>query len=230
MQPRSHELVIRRALERARIARLEGRLDDLLRGNDDEDQYTWPLTGWRTPAIGFTHTYRPGERYGELYWPSAKTRCAALFGEARALEGRDPRRAAALLGRACHLLTDAAVPARTRGHWHYLGDPLESWIEAHLVEMESAPIGAVPGERSPEDLIESLAGRSSRHAADTTKSLPGLLRYAILGRGLRLSARAVEEQARELVPLAISHVAALLLGFDTPCSAGFDRPTLDGSP
>jgi hypothetical protein len=226
MQPRSHALVIRRALEEARSPRLSGRRGDLLRGNDDEDQYTWPLTGWRTPAIGFTHTYRPGARYGEFYFPSAKTRCVALFGEARAAEGRDPRRAAGLLGRACHLLTDAAVPARTRGHWHYLGDPLESWIEAHTAEMEVVPVGAVPGERAPGELMESLAARSARHPADTTKSLTGLARYALMGRGRRLSARVVEEQALELVPLAIAHVTALLLGFDTACSAGFDRPTL----
>ena len=221
MQPKSHALVIRRALEHTRTPRLSARLDDLLRGNDDEDQYTWPLTGWRTPAIGFTHTYRPGERYGEFYWPSAKTRCVALFGQARAAEAHDPLGAAALLGRACHLLTDAAVPARTLGHWHYLGDPLESWIEAHAAELEAIPIGAVPGERSPGELIERLARQSSAHAADTTKCLSGLLRLAILGRGRRLSARTVEEQARELVPLAITHVAALLLGFDAACSAAF---------
>lgn len=225
MQPESHELVIRRALELTRIPRLAGRLGDLLLGNDDEDKYTWPLTGWRTPAIGFTHTFRPGKRYGEFYLPSAKTRCVALFGDAFATEGRDPRRAAGLLGRACHLLTDAAVPARTQGYWHYLGDPLESWIEAHVGEMDTIVIDAIPGERSPGELMESLARRSSRRDVDTTTSLPGLLHYMILGRGRRLSADAVEEQAKELVPLAITHVAALLLGFDAACSAGFVAPS-----
>lgn len=226
MQPKSHELVIRRALEHTRAPRLTGRLDALLLGNDDEDKYTWPITGWRTPAIGFTHTFRPGKRYGEFYWPSAKTRCVALFGDAFAMEEHDPRRAAGLLGRACHLLTDAAVPARTQGYWHYLGDPLESWIEAHAGEMDTILIDAIPGERSPGELMESLAGRSSRRDVDTTTSLPGLLHYMIMGRGRRLSADAVAAQARELVPLAIAHVAALLLGFDAACSAGIVWPTL----
>ncbi len=222
MQPRTHALVIRRAHERAAGAKLEPRRDPpsrslerllgaLLAGNDDEDTYAWPLVGWRTPAIGFTHTFRPGHRHGELLLPSAKTRCVALFERARAT--KDARSAAHLLGRACHLLTDAAVPARTQGVWHYFGDPLESWIEQHVDLAATLADAPVPAERSPGELMERLAARSVVHAVDTTKSLPGLVAIA-LGRGRRLAGDEVEAQARALFPEAVAHVTALLAAFE----------------
>ena len=210
MEPGSHELVIRHALARIPAGTLAGRLEAMLGGNDDEDKYTWPLVGWRTPAIGLTHTFRPGRRRGELFFPSAKARCEALF--LRSTAEREPARAAHLLGRACHLLTDAAVPARTRGVWHYLGDPLERWIEAHLRLAATFPDVAIPAERAPGDLVERLAARAVLHPADTTRSLPGLVRRAV-GRGVRLDDAEVEAQARALLPEAVAHVAALLLGY-----------------
>src|SRR5581483_2010339 len=118
MQPESHRLVIRLGLGAAGAPVLLPHLSALIAGNDAEDSYTWPLIGARTPAIGLTHTYRPGRSRGELGMPSARTRCGRLFRRAAAGFAGDPGRAGALLGGACHLLTDAAVPARTRGVWH----------------------------------------------------------------------------------------------------------------
>jgi hypothetical protein len=213
MQPESHALVLRRALERIEARHLAGRLGALLEGNDDEDKYTWPLLGWRTPAFGLTHTFRPGRSRGELLFPSAKTRCVTLFGRAREGRASDPDRAAHWLGRAAHLLTDSAVPARTRGVWHYLGDPLESWIEQHLDEVRGLPDAEIPVERTPGELIERLAARSCVYPADTTKSVPGLVRHAF-GLRVRVTEPEAAGQARALVPEAIAHVAALLLGFE----------------
>src|SRR5262249_22560816 len=93
------------------------------------------------------------------------------------------------------------------------GDPLETFVEANLGDLDALREAELPPARSPEALVESLAATASAHDADTTRSLPGLALWA-LGRGTRLGARQIAGQARARVPLAIAHVAARLLGFD----------------
>ena len=182
----------------------------LLRGSDDEDVHLVPWLGIRVQAVGLTHTHRPGGRFGELFAPSAKARCVALVADARRRAPRDPEGAAHRYGRACHLLVDVSVPARSRGVWHFYGDPLEAWVEAHVDELDSLPEAGLPATSDPGELCESLARLSSSFAADTTRSTWGDLRMRVLGRGVRVTEEDARSQARVLVPAAMAHVAALL--------------------
>jgi hypothetical protein len=182
----------------------------LLRGNDAEDD--WVVAGLRLRAPGLTHTYRPGSRFGELGAPSALTqlrRCVR-----RATLARNPETTAFWLGRACHLLGDMAVPARTRGVWHLLGDPLELFCEAHadrLADFLAEPLPHCEG--PPEAHADALARVSSSQPADTTRTPWGALRLRFFAHGLRLSDAEIERQAQLLLPLAVSHTRGLLLHF-----------------
>jgi hypothetical protein len=215
VQPHSHRFILSQALKLARacgdvgMARQER---ELLRGSDDEDVYAVPLTKIRLPALGLTHTYRPGKRTGELGAPSARTRLLSFVRRSgRELAQNDEPRAAWWLGRACHLLVDMAVPARTRGVWHLFGDPLESWVE-HAVRAGDNRF--LPSEPAPSsdvgELADRLAALSSSYPADTTRGPLGLLRHTLGGRSVRISTAEAEEQALVLVPAAIAHTAALL--------------------
>lgn len=200
MLPATHERLIADAVGAAAPA-LAPHLDDLLRGCRDEDTYRWPF-GWRTPALGFTHTCRPGSRFGLFPFPSSKSRCA-LFVRRAAPEGASR---AESLGHAAHLLSDAAVPARAAGVWHLYGDPFEAWVESHLDELLEAPTPPEPA-GSPDVLVESLAVAASRFPADT-RATP--LAWCRLWRPrVALGESALREQAVALVPLARAHLRAL---------------------
>jgi hypothetical protein len=207
MQPQAHRAVVRAAVLRLGD-RLSSRLPILLQGSDDEDVHVVPILGLRLQSVGLSHTHRPGGRFGELFAPSAKTRCARLIREAR--RAHDERRAAHLYGRACHLLVDIAVPARSQGVWHFYGDPLETWVEAHVADIDAMPTDAEPPTTDPDALCESLARISAAFSADTTRTTWGDLRMRVLGRGVRVSADEARMQAQVLVPAAIAHVTALL--------------------
>lgn len=211
MQPGTHELVIRKAVAQAGLPLLQERLPDLLAGNDDEDVHIVPLLGWRLQAAGLTHTYRYGRRFGELFAPSALSRTETLLAQAQARLDRDPRGGWRRVGRACHLLGDAAVPARTRGVWHLLGDPFEEWCEANLPAAEAFEPSQLPAATTVRDVFDGLAKLSSTFRADTTRTPWGKLR---VGRS-RVEIGAVEAQAQAevLLPAAAAHTAALLLGF-----------------
>jgi hypothetical protein len=212
MQPRTHRYFIRQAVERTAAPWLEDHLGDLLRGNDDEDVYIVPLIGWRWPSLGFTHTYRPGSRRGELGAPSAKRRCLEFLERAHRVRPTAPTVAAWWLGRACHLLADMAVPARTRGVWHLLGDPLETWVEENLDTLPRDASRPAPGSppAAPEQIMDSLAALSSGYRADTTRMPLRALLYRGFSVGIRVPPAEAEIQARELVPRAMEHTAALL--------------------
>ncbi len=209
MQPKSHEFVIRAAVARPPHSWLCAQLEELLRGHRDEDD--WVLFGLRLRAPGLTHTYRPGHRYGELGAPSARTRlfeCAL-----RARQAAADAQCAYWLGRACHLLGDMAVPARTRGVWHLLGDPLEAFWEAHAAELDSMLGDAeplVPGDAALH--ADALALASSAYPADTTRTPWGALSFRYRGKGQRLKPAVIEAQARVLLPLAVAHTSAFLRG------------------
>ena len=112
------------------------------------------------------------------------------------------------------LLGDMAVPARTRGVWHLLGDPLETFWESHAEGLaELLPDELPPCTGLPEALAEALARASSAEPADTTRTPWGALGHRLLGKGERLTDTEVERQARCLLPLAVSHTRALLLHF-----------------
>ena len=211
MQPNAHRAIVRAAV--ARVGpRLAPRLPMILQGSDDEDVHIVPLLGVRLQSVGLSHTHRPGGRFGELLAPSAKTRCTKLVADARRLASSHAQRAAQLYGRACHLLVDVAVPARSRGVWHFYGDPLESWVEAHVDDIDAMPAVDPPTTSDAAALCESLARTSSAFSADTTRSTWGSLRMRLLGRGVRVSSDEARMQAQVLVPAAIAHVVALLRG------------------
>jgi hypothetical protein len=195
--PRTHAFVIRAAVASADSAWLSARLSDLLSGHLAEDDFVIAGVHWRAP--GLTHSYRPGSRFGELGAPSAKRQLERCLRRARAAASDE--RAAHWLGRGCHLLGDAAVPARTRGVWHLLGDPLERYweqlSEAQLSELTTALPEATG---SALDQIEHLARRSSALPADTTRTPWGAARFYAQGRGIRLGDAQVAQQARELLP------------------------------
>jgi hypothetical protein len=185
-------------------------LQQLLRGNDAEDDFVF--AGLRLRAPGLTHSYRPGSRFGELGAPSALTQLRRCW--QRASHARSPELTAFWLGRACHLLGDMAVPARARGVWHLLGDPLELFCEAHvdhLADLLPDPLPHCVG--PPEAHAEALARAACAEAADTTRTPWGALRFRLLGSGERLTDAEVERQARRLLPLAVSHTRGLLLNF-----------------
>ncbi|MFO0762994.1 MAG: hypothetical protein U0359_41545 [Byssovorax sp.] len=209
MQPGGHRAIVRIAAERTGGEALV-RLDDLLRGNDDEDVHVVPLLGLRLQAVGLTHTHRPGGTRGELFAPSARTCCERWARRAR--EAPSPERRAYFLGRACHLLVDIAVPARSRGVWHFYGDPLESWVDHHPEAIAAFPLAPIPETRDPGQLCESLAALSSAFPADTTRSTWGSLRMRLTGQGTIVGEEEAGAQAKVLVPAAIAHVAALLAG------------------
>ena len=164
MQPKTHAFVIEAAVVASEKPWLCQHLPDILQGCRDED--VWLVGHLRLRAPGLTHSYKPGSAYGELFARSARScleRCVQ-----RARESACDRAAARFLGRACHLLGDMAVPARTRGVWHLLGDPLETFWESHGAELHdllgnSARLGEVSGD--PGGLADSLANDLGLHTA-----------------------------------------------------------------
>ncbi len=213
MQPRSHRFILERALGLVdQDAWTRDHARELLAGSDDEDVYAVPFTKVRLPALGLTHTYRPGKRTGELGAPSARTQLLYFVRRSKSeLVRSDEARAAWWLGRACHLLIDMAVPARTRGVWHLLGDPLESWVEhAVLANDGRFAMSALAPTDDIGALADTLAALSASFPADTTRGPLGLLRQKLLGRGVRVDGADAEAQALVLVPAAIAHTASLL--------------------
>jgi hypothetical protein len=191
---------------------LEHNLQHLLRGNDAEDDFV--VAGVRLRAPGLTHTYRPGSRFGELGAPSALTQLRRWV--ERAAHADNATTTAFWLGRACHLLGDMAVPARTRGVWHLLGDPLELFCEAHADHLAELLPNQLPERQGrPDAHAEALARAASAEPADTTRTPWGALGFRLLGHGQRLADAEVERQARHLLPLAIAHTRGLLLHFVT---------------
>lgn len=207
MLPATHERLIADAVNAAAPA-LADRIGDLLRGCRDEDTYRWPLAGWRTPALGFTHTCRPGSRFGLLLFPSARSRCAMWMRRAAAASSASRR--GECLGHAAHLLVDAAVPARAAGVWHLSGDPFEAWVESHLDELLATAPSVEPADRTPASLVESLASAAVRYPADT-RATP-LAAFRLWRPRVALDESALRAQAVALVPLARGHLQALFRG------------------
>jgi len=204
--PATHHLFIEEAVFRVGSFAQEN-LASLLSGNDDEDVHIVPILGFRLRAAGFTHTYRPGKRFGELFFPSAKDRCRVYMEAAK--ENRNIERSAYFLGRACHVLGDAAVPARANGVWHLEGDPLEAWIEARVESFRGVELPLFSAS-SPGEIIEELASLAARLRADTTRTPWGRFSHHYLGRGVLLEEKELEAQARVIVPAAIAATVALL--------------------
>jgi hypothetical protein len=208
--PATHAFLIERALAGVDHAGLRARAALLQAGCVDEDLVRLPLVGWRVQSPGLSHTYRPGRQRGELGAPSALARVERLVADATATWPRDADRAAHHVGRACHLLGDVAVPARTRGVWHPLGDPYERWVDEHLGLLAQEPAAPPVSAPSIAALVDGLARLASVQLADTTRSPWGALARR-LGRPRTIVDDALaERQARALVPAALAHHTAFL--------------------
>jgi hypothetical protein len=214
MQRETHAFFVRAAVAIGGSSWRQEDVPRLLEGDRDEDDLVVPILGLRLRAAGLTHTHRPGRRFGELFAESARTKLLRCVARANAAPANDLDRRAWWLGRACHLLGDMAVPARTRGVWHLEGDPLEAFCEREASRGSLGrlvPSSLTPAEpRDPAALADALARASSRMAADTTRTPWGRLAWTRLGRGVRLDPETIASQAEALVPLAVAHVAALL--------------------
>lgn len=206
MLRQTHHLIINEAIDHCGSWPREFR-HDVLRGNDDEDVHVVPLVNWRLRAAGFTHTHVPGGYFGELGFPSAKRRCLEFVRKAKSETNQ--RRAAWWLGRACHLLGDIAVPARTRRIWHFDGDPLEAWLETHLDQFQHVELVDMD-EVDPDELIEILAVSAWTLPADTTRTPWGRAAYRWLRLGRVLREWQLEEQAHELIPRAVTATKLLM--------------------
>ncbi|HMY20711.1 MAG TPA: hypothetical protein PKA58_30510 [Polyangium sp.] len=206
MLRQTHHLIINEAIDHCgpwpRAHRRE-----ILRGNDDEDVHVVPILHWRLRAAGLTHTHVPEGRFGELWFPSAKQQCLKFVRKAQS--EKNDARAAWWLGRACHLLGDVAVPARARRIWHFKGDPLEAWIEQHLDQFRGIELVDMDG-ATPDELIELLALVAWTFPADTTRTPWGHAKYRWIGLGRMLGERQLQEQARDLIPRAVTATKRLL--------------------
>lgn len=191
MLPKTHVFVIRAAVAASGNAWLVAHEPHLLRGHRAEDDFV--LFGMHFRAPGLTHSYEPGSRFGELGAPSAKTQIQRWLRRAQ-VSLHDSERAF-WLGRACHLLGDLAVPARTRRIWHLLGDPLEAYWEEHedLARLLGTALPATDGN------LETLASFSSGFAVDTTRSPWSR------GSGKALDNAEVAQQAGILLPVAVAY-------------------------
>lgn len=210
MLPATHVSLIDAALAPVEHAGLRAHRAAILAGCVDEDRLRIPIVGWRVQAPGLSHTYRPGRSRGELGAPSALTRLERLTAAALTRWRREPERAAGLIGRACHLLGDVAVPARTRGVWHPLGDPYERWVDAHLAELAALPPAPPIAAASLHALVDGLARQAARHPADTTRSPWGALAHRLGRRRVIVDAAAAAGQARALFPIARAHHVAFV--------------------
>jgi hypothetical protein len=211
--PRTHEAILRFAIARADASWSDADLPALVDGHRREDDHV--VFGLHFRAPGLSHTYRPGRPFGELFATNAKTKM--LRAVRRAARSRSRARAASLVGRACHLLGDMAVPARTRGVWHLAGDPLEAWLEERSDDLAALvpPSLAIAG-GDPDSIADALARASSAFEADTTRTPWGRVAFERFGRGTRLDAGAIALQARAILPLAVASTAALLRAVAPP--------------
>jgi hypothetical protein len=212
MQLASHDAVIERAAAAAG-GEAQAHLAQLLDGHRDEDVVIVPVVGWRLRAAGLSHSCRPGSRFGELWAPSSKTRAERLWRAALAQHRRGAGGGAFVtLGRVCHLVGDAGVPARARGVWHFDGDPFESWLEANLAAVAASEVAPPRPTSGVAALVEQLAALAAREEVDTTRTPWGRRRYR-RGRGVRVSEALAAEQAARLVPHIIGHTRELLAMF-----------------
>ena len=210
MLPATHAYLIETALAAIHHDGLRSRRAAILAGSVDEDRVRVPFTGWKVQSPGLSHTYRPGRRRGELGAPSALTRIERLLGDATAAWRTGPDHAAHTIGRACHLLGDAAVPARTRGVWHPLGDPYERWVDDHLGALAAEPPAPPVTAATIAAIVDGLARLAARHPADSTRSPWGALAHRLGLPSVIVDDEAAARQARALVPAALAHHVAFL--------------------
>lgn len=156
------------------------------------------------------------------HYPHSRRYCARFVDEAltEARGGRDVQ-GAFLLGRALHVLIDMACPVHAQAALHYLDDPFERHVDAHIAALGRLAVPPLPAgvrEGSIEGVVDSLAGAARREKADRTRTPWGrVLRR--LGRRTPVTGAQVAAQARRLIPLAAAHARVLTSRFDRAAGA-----------
>lgn len=182
------------------------RYDAWVEGLYREDVVVLPFIGTTFSSPSWRHLWPRSRRYG-----------AHLFKKAVSLRRRgDLRGGDRMLGRACHVLIDMAVPVHAQAVWHYLQDPFELYVEAHDEELSRLPVPPLPhGMRSanPEQLTDFLASVARLERVDDTQSPWGRILRS-LGLRDRPKQLQVADQARRLIPLASAHVKLLIENYE----------------
>jgi hypothetical protein len=186
----------------------------LVLGSLREDVARAPFGGGVFEHLSFSHFgggWLPGG-FLPFLWPGPRFKVGRYFRRALA-QARAGRAGAAYvtLGRACHVLTDMACPPHVHRVIHE-ADPFEWYVEMHaatLADAAATPPIAPPALRDPAALVTSLSALTRRAPADRTRNAIGrwLRRLGLLR---PLPAREIARQARELIPAAAAHVAALI--------------------
>ncbi|HEV7555825.1 MAG TPA: hypothetical protein VGO00_10240 [Kofleriaceae bacterium] len=141
-------------------------------------------------------------------WPGARFAADRKFARAVRRHRRgDVAGAFVELGRASHLVIDMACPVHVHRVLHD-SDGYEWFVDTHADELGALPVPHVPRARSASELVEGLARFTHRFAADRTQHPVG--RWMVR-RGLAKSIpqTTIRDAARQIVPIAIGHVAAL---------------------
>jgi hypothetical protein len=177
-----------------------------------EDVWYVPLFGAVLDRPSLTHFYRPGLPGGLVPFltPGPRWRADRLFERAvtRYREGR-PAAAFVQLGRAAHLLTDMACPVHAQRTVHMISDSFEWYVEGNARDLELLPVPTVAARRRASELVEDLARHTQRFAPDTTNSPWGRVLWKV-GLRRKIPVPILDDQARQLIPLAAGHAAALL--------------------
>jgi hypothetical protein len=157
-----------------------------------------------------SHFWGPSRPGGFLpLWPGARFAANRKLARAvRRYRRRDVAGGFVELGRAAHLVVDMACPVHVHRVLHDT-DGYEWFVEAHTDELAALPTAPAPLARSASELVESLARFTHRFPADRSQHALG--RW-LVRRGLvrSLPQSEIRRAAREIVPVAIAHVAALL--------------------
>ncbi len=197
-----------RAVDHPLVSRYE---KALILGSLREDVLYVPGLGAVTEYPSYSHFYEPGlpGGYYPLLWPGPRSCADRLLAKAEG-DASAGRLAAAFVrvGRILHLVTDMCIPSHAHRAMH-LTDPFEWFVEGNKARLAALPVPHVPDAERASDLIKSLARITHRFEPDRTNHPLGkLLRKAGLRRNI--DARTAGAQARELLPQAVGHSAAML--------------------
>ena len=177
------------------------------------DVWYVPLFAKVIEHLSFSHFYRRRVPGGFLPFVTRGTRTMARtwFSEAVAAQrGGNAATAFVRLGEVAHLIADMSCPVHVHRVIHE-SDPFEWYVEAHHEELRALPLPAVEA-REPEELIDSMASVTRTFEPDRTNySIGRVLRRAGLRKSIPRSE--IAEQARQLIPLAAAHTAAMLRHF-----------------
>lgn len=207
-------LVIQMAASRLADARIERYQTAILLGAIREDYWYLCGLGRVVESLSIEHFHGPGLPGGFIPFLSPSARSSGLRLYRKALrESRAGRLTSAFvqLGRCAHLLTDMACPVHVQRVAH-LNDPYEWYVEANRLALSREPVPEPPSLPEIGDLFDGLSAYTARFAADGTSSLHGRW-YQKLGWRRSLSRDEVAAQARAIIPVAASYIAALFKKF-----------------